>query len=118
MQFKSLLLPLLILATGSTINASALNVDELAIAGRTLVERTATATTVTGTTGTKTVTSATNTATSASCNWCECFEALAAQGIACAAAVLEGGCNIFADASCILDSIIAARTIPKCIACL
>ncbi|KAJ6591849.1 hypothetical protein DFH09DRAFT_1306559 [Mycena vulgaris] len=120
MQLKSLLLPFLILASGSSIHASTTafttwHEGDVAIGGRTLVARTttstATATRVTGTTLTVTKTSAKPTSTSASCNWCECFTALAAEGLACAAAVIEGGCNILADLSCIVDGIALAKAI-------
>ncbi|KAJ7860922.1 hypothetical protein B0H13DRAFT_1900760 [Mycena leptocephala] len=53
----------------------------------------------------------------ADCNWCECFTALAGEGVACAAAILEGGCNILADISCILDATAFAMAVPTCIAC-
>ncbi|KAJ7354041.1 hypothetical protein DFH08DRAFT_803954 [Mycena albidolilacea] len=35
----------------------------------------------------------------------DCLVALAAEGIACATAALEGGCNPIADISCVLDAI-------------
>ncbi|KAJ7467505.1 hypothetical protein FB451DRAFT_1560702 [Mycena latifolia] len=124
MHLKSILLPLVLVASASSAHASTpafstvFDPRDVAIGGRTLVART-TSTTVTGTTltGTKTVTSPRTTST-ASCNLCECLTALAAEGVACAAAILEGGCNLLADISCIVDAIAFARAIPSCLACL
>ncbi|KAJ7477335.1 hypothetical protein FB451DRAFT_1172895 [Mycena latifolia] len=96
MQFKSLLLPLVVLATGSNIQASTTAFStfytrDVALAGRTLVARTTT-TQVTGTTVTVTKTVAKPTTTSSSSDCCECITALA-EGVACAAAILEEGCS-------------------------
>ncbi|KAJ7659887.1 hypothetical protein B0H17DRAFT_1145190 [Mycena rosella] len=113
MQFKSLLLPLVILASGSNIHASAtFHGRDPALGARNLAARTGTTTSKgTTVTVTKTVTSTVSTSTSTGCNWCECFTALAAEGIACAAAILEGGCNLLADLSCIIDAAGAAEAI-------
>ncbi|KAK7022566.1 hypothetical protein R3P38DRAFT_3189003 [Favolaschia claudopus] len=120
MKFNaSLLLSVVLVASGSSAYAST-GGDDLGIAGRTLVARTTgspTGTTLTGT-GTETATGADPTNTgSAECNWCECLTAAAAEGLACAAAILEGGCNPIADISCIIDMAAFSQAIPKCIAC-
>ncbi|KAJ6551692.1 hypothetical protein B0H19DRAFT_1264336 [Mycena capillaripes] len=126
MQFKSLLLPLLILASSSSIHASTTAIKtfgdrdvDLAIGGRTLVART-TSTTNTGITGTSTKTVTTPTATStsgSSADCCTCLKAAAAEGFACAAAILEEGCNIIADISCVLDFIAFGEATSACLHC-
>ncbi|KAJ7101249.1 hypothetical protein B0H15DRAFT_1017738 [Mycena belliarum] len=121
MQVKLNLLPLVTVASGFTLSgATPAWTTDVAIGGRTLVARTTTATRVTGTTltVTKTVTKPPTNTGGSECNWCECFTAMAAEGVACAAAILEGGCNIIADISCIIDATAFAQAIPKCIACL
>ncbi|KAJ7458936.1 hypothetical protein FB451DRAFT_1507072 [Mycena latifolia] len=98
MQLKAVLLPLVILASGTNIQAtptailSTPNKRDVAIAGEVQAR--------------------------ADCNYCECFTALAGEGIACAAAILEGGCNILADISCIIDATAFSQAIPSCLACL
>ncbi|KAJ7354044.1 hypothetical protein DFH08DRAFT_803959 [Mycena albidolilacea] len=70
MQFNFFLLPLVILADVSSIYGSALGTVQarnLAVAGD-LTSR------------------------DAQCNWCDCLTALAAEGVACAAAAVEAGC--------------------------
>ncbi|KAJ7803614.1 hypothetical protein B0H14DRAFT_3776973 [Mycena olivaceomarginata] len=52
------------------------------------------------------------------CNWLDCLTALAAEGVACAAAALEGGSNPIADISCALDSFALAQQVPVCLVCL
>ncbi|KAJ7908670.1 hypothetical protein B0H13DRAFT_2016198 [Mycena leptocephala] len=97
MQFKFVWLPLVILAGVSSVYGSALDVvqaRDLAIASD-LTSR-----------------------EDVQCSWCECFTALAAEGVACAAAILEGGCNILADISCVLDAFAFAQKVPVCLACL
>ncbi|KAJ7233992.1 hypothetical protein C8J57DRAFT_1521787 [Mycena rebaudengoi] len=126
MQFKlSLLLPLLVVASGVHASTTAVTHtrDEVAIGGRTLLPRITTGTGTTNTeltnTPTKTITTPTATFTSGTgCNWCECLTALAAEGVACAAAILEGGCNIIADISCIVDAWAFSQAIPSCLRCL
>ncbi|KAJ7842411.1 hypothetical protein B0H13DRAFT_2098757 [Mycena leptocephala] len=74
MQFKFVWLPLVILAGASSVYGSALEIvqdRDLAIAGD-LASR-----------------------DDVQCNWCDCFTALAAEGVACAAAILEVGCSDF-----------------------
>ncbi|KAJ7673395.1 hypothetical protein B0H17DRAFT_1208478 [Mycena rosella] len=96
MQFKFVWFPLVILAGVSSVYGSALGTVQdrnLAIAGD-LTSR------------------------ELQCNWCDCFTALAAEGVACAAAILEGGCNILADISCAVDALAFARKVPVCLACL
>ncbi|KAJ7725899.1 hypothetical protein B0H14DRAFT_2641231 [Mycena olivaceomarginata] len=117
MKFNSVLFPLALVASGSVISASTTAVGTphgVAIGGRTLVQRITTATAGTTLTVTKTVTSPKSTPTGdGSCNWCECFTAMAAEGVACAAAILEGGCNIIADISCIIDATAFAQAINE-----
>ncbi|KAJ7112837.1 hypothetical protein C8R43DRAFT_1113342 [Mycena crocata] len=136
MQFKSLLFPLLVLtsvhASTTAFSTWPGHGGAVAIGGRTLVARTTSGTNTRLTDGTQTAT-ATRTnndpASTAACNWCvfdlfngvpdaECLTALAAEGVACAAAILEGGCNIIADISCIIDATAFGQAVPKCIACL
>ncbi|KAJ6559891.1 hypothetical protein B0H19DRAFT_1260572 [Mycena capillaripes] len=96
MQFKFVWFPLVILAGVSSVYGSALGVVQdrnLAIADN-LTSR------------------------EVQCNWCDCFTALAAEGVACAAAILEGGCNILADISCVANAFAFAQKIPVCLACL
>ncbi|KAJ7855532.1 hypothetical protein B0H13DRAFT_1903054 [Mycena leptocephala] len=78
MQFKSSLLVLLTVASGTSIHASP--------------------------TVTKTITSAISARSYASC---KCLRALADEGVACAAAALADGCNLAADFSYALDLAIA-----------
>ncbi|KAJ7477406.1 hypothetical protein FB451DRAFT_1396394 [Mycena latifolia] len=96
MQFKFVWLPLVILADVSSIYGSALGTVQarnLAVAGD-LTSR------------------------EVQCDWCDCLAALAAEGVACAAAAVEAGCNPLADISCILDAIAFAQQLPVCLACL
>ncbi|KAJ7653179.1 hypothetical protein DFH06DRAFT_1133979 [Mycena polygramma] len=117
MHLKSLFLAVALSASAHAPSASSVIVNpaerELAIGGCTVVARTVSTTTL-GTTGTKTSTTPTTSPTSATCNWCaivahyplrlECLTALAGESFACAAAILEGGCNPVADISCIIDA--------------
>ncbi|KAJ7906742.1 hypothetical protein B0H13DRAFT_1880335 [Mycena leptocephala] len=80
MQFKSSLLVLLTVASGTGIHASP--------------------------TVTKTITSPISARSDASC---KCLRALADEGVACAAAALADGCNLAADFSCALDLAIAVQ---------
>ncbi|KAJ7897805.1 hypothetical protein B0H13DRAFT_2521293 [Mycena leptocephala] len=52
------------------------------------------------------------------CNWCDCFTALAANGVACATAAIEFGCNPIPNISCAVGAIGFAQQIPVCLACL
>ncbi|KAF7328259.1 hypothetical protein MVEN_02565800 [Mycena venus] len=126
MQFKCILLLLLTVASGTSIHASTMAVKrfgdrDVGIGGAgTLVARITpgTSTPLTRTTVTKTVTSsisATTTPSGDTCIWCDCLSALADEGVACAAAALEEGCNIVQDISCAIDTAIAIR---QCHACL
>ncbi|KAJ6530004.1 hypothetical protein DFH09DRAFT_151710 [Mycena vulgaris] len=128
MHLKSLLLPVLLASVsvqGASVTTAWTTFPEgrdlganVGIGGRTLVARTSgTGTTLTGT-PTATTPKATQTTDQSGCNWCECLTALAAEGLACAAAILEGGCNIVADISCIIDATAFGQAVPKCLACL
>ncbi|KAJ7058534.1 hypothetical protein C8F01DRAFT_1371316 [Mycena amicta] len=92
----------IILATGSQVYAST---GALGFAGRRELELVArSATTATGTsTVTKSTTGSTSQPTGSSGDCCECLVALAAEGVACAAAFLEGCLNPLANIGCILD---------------
>ncbi|KAJ7819303.1 hypothetical protein B0H13DRAFT_300442 [Mycena leptocephala] len=118
MQFKSILLPLLMVASVHASTTAIKTFGDRNADARALAARTTTATRVTGTvTVTKTVTT-TPTATSVSADCCTCFKALAGEGLACAAAILEEGCNLLADWSCIVDAIALGDATPACLHCI
>ncbi|KAJ7064680.1 hypothetical protein C8F01DRAFT_1249719 [Mycena amicta] len=135
MQLKSLLLPLILIASGANAAAAthvnrAVGTNQLSLAGRSipraaelqlLAESARAVGNCTDDPGSDLpppINCGPGGTGETECNWCECLLALSGEGVACAAAILEGGCNILADISCILDYEAAALAAPKCIACL